>query len=153
MNNLSYKHKLRFSESHLAVDLIAAQRGLDNVEQSICQPITLPHPSSRLLTCWAYVPATHTWQQLVGECAFLRICLCVCQIHGERKRADWGGKKRQDDRWKKKKAGNKSCVEAEGEREKQILGNLALLPKLNNWKRSIKILATSQSMPWRLTSI
>lgn len=64
-----------YTHTHLAVDLAAAQGGLDDVEQSICQAVTLPHPSSCLLTCGAYIPATHTHKEQWS--GYVRVCLCV----------------------------------------------------------------------------
>lgn len=79
----SKKKKKSFTHTHLAVDLTAAQRCLDNVEESICQAVALPHPSSRLLTCRAYIPATHTNKHYWLECVcvfvyVLTMCLRVC---------------------------------------------------------------------------
>lgn len=67
--SFAHTHK----STHLAVNLVAAQRGLNDVEQSICQAITLSHPASRLLTCRAYIPVTQTPGALVRVCALVPV--------------------------------------------------------------------------------
>lgn len=48
--------------SDLAVDLAAAQCGLNDVEQSVREPLALSHPASCFLSRRAHVPAEHTQQ-------------------------------------------------------------------------------------------
>lgn len=65
--HVTHKH------THLAVDLAAAQRGLNDIEQSICQSVALPHPTSRLLTCRAYIPVTHTHTMDTGYYMYVSV--------------------------------------------------------------------------------
>ena len=55
-----YGSRLHVCESYLAVNLTAPQSRLDDIEQSICQALTLPHPPPGLLPCRTHVPVTHT---------------------------------------------------------------------------------------------
>lgn len=46
------------TKSNLAIDLAAAQGGLDHVEQSVGEALALPHPPASLLPRRAHIPAT-----------------------------------------------------------------------------------------------
>lgn len=48
----------RNTKSNLAIDLAAAQGGLDHVEQSVGEALALPHPPASLLPRRAHIPAT-----------------------------------------------------------------------------------------------
>lgn len=70
-------HTQTGKHTHLAVDLVAAQGGLNDVKQRVCQAVALPHPASRLLTCRANIPVTHTHKEkthtLVTLCVYVSV--------------------------------------------------------------------------------